>query len=346
MRKGELASFLKQISFYLERGIGIREAIKDSEQEVSKRSLKMITLAISYVDMGKSFSLSLKNAQIINEYQFFFLSVGEQIGELKVFINKLIEQVEYREEMNKKIISGMIYPSVIILAGFCLFIFLCVFIFPKINRIFLSLKISLPFITKSILYFSNIVREHILIIIFLVVLMAVILFILIQVKALKRYSNRYLNYFLMNMPIISKLYELYWNADIYSVFYELFSRQINIDSIKEISRMILPFYLSREYSSLLDKIKSGASFSSTLMEYKRFPKKYRLIIKASEKTGNLSSVFEDISNDSREEFRRQLGILVSFLEPTLMLFIGIMVMITALSIILPIYKITGSVGMK
>ena len=74
---------------------------------------------------------------------------------------------------------------------------------------------------------------------------------------------------------------------------------------------------------------------------KAFPAVVSNLVAISEKAGHLDGILKTLSDFYDSEIEASLKVLVSLLEPILLLIIGVVVGLIALSIIVPIYQLIG-----
>lgn len=346
MRNNEKIVFLEEIIFGIDNGEGfdkILEAIIHYLPERSKAKVEKILESISH---GKKLSSSLFEENILSKSESDFLAIGEDIGELRLYLFELINSIRSRTELIRKLINSLVYPSIILIIGLSLVIFLCVYIFPKISRIFISLKIDLPITTRLLLGFSNYVDKNLFLCISLLICGIVSILLIFYIRKTRLVISNILQVVILKTPYISGIYLSYWMYFIYSNLAIIVN--LNSNYFGYISTMIssLPEILRDEYGVVFAELNKGGDLAGLLAHTEHLPGKYSGLLKMASKSGNFSKTLNNIAIDLRKEYMNRLTILLAIIEPLIIICLGIMVVIIALSVILPIYKVTGNINMK
>ena len=96
--------------------------------------------------------------------------------------------------------------------------------------------------------------------------------------------------------------------------------------------------------TIFNNISMGKTISSTMHLYpKLFPLSSIQLIEVGEMSGNLSETLLYLSTMLDQEIEHSLKIMVSLIEPVLMVGMGFVVGFISLSIISPIYEITQNI---
>jgi general secretion pathway protein F len=118
------------------------------------------------------------------------------------------------------------------------------------------------------------------------------------------------------------------------------------DNFEDIFKGVLPRVIEKYYLKSLRLFISGKKLSESLRGNKYFNAKLVNEIKIYEDTGNLEDNISKLVKREREKLLSKIQILTTLFEPVLIIIIGGAVMTIALSVILPIYKLSGNLRMK
>jgi type II secretory pathway component PulF len=121
---------------------------------------------------------------------------------------------------------------------------------------------------------------------------------------------------------------------------------IPIDESITITADTVPnFYYQRALKRTVIRIKKGGSLAMNLSEEKNlFPKLVTGMVNVGEQSGKLDKMLLYMSVFYENEVNRSTKTFTTVLEPVLLVIIGVVVGTIALSIITPIYEITGNLG--
>ncbi len=235
----------------------------------------------------------------------------------------------------------MLYPVIVLVAAFFLGLGLMFFVLPQITPLFERLDIELPITTKIIIWLSKQIQAHGLWI-FLGILVGITA-LLVLVK--QKFSRPFTHGILLRLPIISSLAKHANLARFSRTLGTLLGSGLHIDEALLILKDTMGNYY---YQHALDRIayltSRGSKLSSNLEEYEwLFPKLVTRMVGVGEESGKLHETLIFLADYYEAELDTSTKSLSTAIEPMLLIGIGLVVGFLALSIITPIYEITGSV---
>ena len=110
------------------------------------------------------------------------------------------------------------------------------------------------------------------------------------------------------------------------------------------SSLLGNLYLKEKFIFAVDEIKRGASISNALYSTNFFPTLVTETIFISEKTANLSYSLDILSNIYEEELQHKIQKLTTIIEPALILFIALIVVILIIAIFIPLFSMLNNIG--
>lgn len=346
MKNKEKTIFLEEIIFGIDNGEGLDKILEAIIHYLPERSKNRVKKILDNITRGKKLSYSLLEEKILSKNESDFLAIGEDIGELRMYLSELINSIQNRSELIRKLVNSLIYPLIILIVGLFLVTFLCVYIFPKISRIFTSLKIDLPITTRFLLGFSNYIDKNLLMCISLFVCGILLISAIFFIKKSRLIAYNSLQKIILRTPYISGIYLSYWMYFIYSNLTIIVN--LNSNYFGFINTMIssLPDILRNEYRTVFTELNRGGDLAKLLAQTKYLPKKYSGILEMASKSGNFARTLSNVAIDLKKEYMNRLTVLLAIIEPLIIICLGILVVIIALSVILPIYKVTGNMNIR
>jgi len=216
------------------------------------------------------------------------------------------------------------------------------FVLPKITPLFEGMNIELPFTTRALIYGSDMIESHGL---------AIFLTIFFSISGVlwlgkQRFSKPTTNFFSLHLPLIKKITKNYNLANFCLTFGTLLRSGISIDKALNISaKTASNYYYRKNLLNIARRTTHGSKLSDNLSEYKDFfPSISISMIKVGEKSGKLEDTLFYLSDFYKKEVDFATKTLSTAIEPILLIGIGIAVATMAMSIITPIYQITGNVS--
>ena len=336
------AVLAQNLSVMLRSGLTITEAFDILIDQFSGRLKNIISNIKESVLAGNSLWVAFsKHPKIFSNIFINTIKAGETAGNLEENLGYLAKQLNKQREIKEKIKAAIFYPAIILALSIVLGLVLAFVILPKITPILLGLKVELPLSTRMLIFMADIIEQHGTII--LIVLAGSIIFSiwLIKQKFIKPFSHRLFFY----LPIVKKVVINKNLAELSRNLGMLLKSGLSFDQALEITANTVNNY---HYKKVLKKINSrvsqGDKFSDNLKIYKNyFPKLYVGLITVGERSGNLEEEFLNLADIYEVEVDNTIKTLSTAIEPFLLIIIGIIVGGLALSIITPIYKVTGNI---
>ncbi|MFH1790268.1 MAG: type II secretion system F family protein [bacterium] len=337
------ALFAKHMSVMLKAGLTITDALFIAVQSSQGKLRKILIAVIKSVQSGNNFSDSL--SRFPKAFGAAFVSAteaGESSGKLDENLDILAKQLEKEKELSSKVKGAMLYPIVVLTAAFVLGMAMSFLVLPKIIPLFEGMKMDLPFTTRGLIWFSHFVNDHgtgLLIGIFIFVFS---LFWIVRQKFAKPVTN----WLILNLPVIKKISHNSNIARFCRTLGMLLQSGINIDEALEITqRTMANYYYRSSMAKVVKGVGTGSKLSQNLSRFKHlYPIMVINMVKVGEESGNLEETLLYLADFHEVEVDTATKSLATIIEPVLLLFIGLIVGFLALSIITPIYNITGNIS--
>lgn len=346
--KRNILFFTRYFSVLIQAGVTVFKALNILEKQEKNISFKQkIGVIRKDIEGGKNIYQAF--SRFIDIFGVFYcnlLRIGEETGKLADILNRLAEYIENQLELRKRIISVIIYPAILslLISGITLFLF--TFIVPKFSELYwqLGLDVSkpgtLPLITEIMIKISIFIRENLIIGIAIILLIILFIFELYQTK-----GGRYLiDDFLLNIPILKDIIIRY-NLSIFSsnlsiLFESGYSVLKSFDMAIEI---IQNFALKKRMQGIITSLEAGKGIAQSFKEIKDIPILTTEMIEIGEETASFDKMLRYIAEFYNKELQYLINTFVSLIEPTLIMFLGLIVLTVLLAIYLPIFKLAASI---
>lgn len=305
----------------------------------NKRLKKILQDVSSSVRKGQSLLLSFsKYPEDFGEIFLAMIKVGEMSGTLTDSFDYLGKEYQQEENLRKKITSALLYPLIIVCLMIGVGILMMTFVLPRLGKVFLRLNLDLPLATRLLLQVSLFMEKN-----YFVVIIALILFAISSLFILRSKKGRAFFFFWgTKIPIIKKLLMEYSLIRFNQSLSSLMKVGVPIgESLEIASRALDPTNPERLSKIFGEKIAKGLPLSTVFMETKLFPPLMTQMLAVGERAGNLEKVLSDMSGFYQQEVEDSLKDLITLLEPTLMILVGIAVGVMIIAFISPIYSLIG-----
>lgn len=331
--------FIKNLGIMIQSGSTLAESLQVLQTQ-ARGKFKDVLIGISgKIQRGINFSDALAGEpKTFSEMFINIIRIGEESGTLDKNIEYLASQLKKNYTLKKKIISAMIYPTIVISGIVILGAGVALFVLPKISQMFKGFKVALPLSTRLLIAVSDFFQNHGLLSILLLAVLIALIIILSRLKALKPLTHRVLLF----LPVVNQISRSYNSSLFYRNLSILLKSGGTIDEgLKTCAKTINNHCYKNQIAMALAKIKSGQNLNEALKEKnKLFPLTDLQIITVGEESGTLSNALAYAAAIHEEELDDITQNLSTLLEPILFIILGIAVATLALSIISPIYSIT------
>ena len=267
------------------------------------------------------------------------VKAAEQSGSLQKTFETLSINFEKESEIRSKVRSAMIYPIVLVCIATAIMIFLVTFALPKVANVFTQSGINPPWFSQVVFTIGLFIGGNILIILpaGLIILGA-----LIWTVVKTEVGKREFGHIMSALPLIRTVYSELAIQRMASTMSSLMRAGLPI--VQTINIAAETVGLDSYRAALLrianDGLTKGLTIGEAFHRETVFPKIVSNLVAVSEKAGHLEEVLDTLAQFYESNIDANIKALVSLLEPAMLLVMGVMVAIIALSIIVPIYQLT------
>ncbi len=343
IRLADRVMFAKHLSMMLKSGISLPEALRVLEMETRATAFRKTLLRICEdVESGKKLAGALLSHP--KDFDPFFASVvevSEESGTLAENLEFLSKQLSKEHALQKKIQSILLYPSLILGVAVVMGSFISIFILPKLLDLFASLDVELPLSTRALLWFAALMKAHGIVILPSIAAVVIALRFLVQVRGIQPLWHR----FLLSIPVLGPFLRAVSLARLFRGLGIMMKSGLPLVHALGVEERSLKNIVFRRYARMLmDGVATGTELSTLLSrpEFRHVPPLAVKMVAVGERTGKLDESFFFLSRFFDEEVDAIARRFSTLLEPALLFIIAGIVLFIALSIITPIYSLTGS----
>lgn len=339
----DIALVTRQLATLLRAGIPLVESLTALSDQADKEELKRVLSDVRrQVNEGSSLAAALgKHPKHFTELYVNMVKAGESAGNLDVVLNRLTEFLEAQIELRSKVIGAMIYPIIMSVVGVGILVLLFTFVIPKITAIFKDQGATLPFLTRFLIFMSDLFANW-----WFVVFPAMGLAIwgFFRWKKSPRGREKW-DRFILKVPFVGSLVRM--------IAITRFSRTLGtlltsgvpllqaLDIVKDIlgnTRLVAVIEDARV------NIREGESIAQPLKRSGEFPPLVTHMINIGEKSGQLEEMLENVAISYKQQVDVRIQALTTVLEPVMIVFMGIGAAVIVFGIMLPILQLNQMVG--
>lgn len=339
-----LSSFAKELSSYLNSGMTVITAIKllENQHQSEKKYSDFLNSVKTMIDEGKSLYVALSSQKVYALPDFFLqsINIAGQSGQIVEVLTNMGNFFSAQSKVRKQVGNAMAYPLFIFIVAIGMSGFLIAFVVPKITSIFKDTGQALPPVTQFVLGVSDFLVNH-----YIVLLVGLILIIVgfklaySKVHAFKKATDT----LLLKVPVIGTLIQNYELGRFSYILSLMLSSGVSYaHGVKLAASTFNNSALGELFDNAATKVMEGNKLSNALQITKgvKLKRNFMQALALGEESSEVANILDNISKLYYEENEDRLKLLLSLLEPFMMLFIGLVVGVIVAAMLLPIFSMS------
>lgn len=339
----ELSCLSRELSMYIRSGISIVCALKivQTHYANNKKMKLFINTVSTYLDEGKDFFTALESQSVVILPEFFkqSIKVSENGGILDEVLMELSRFLKEQDKINKEIKAAFAYPTFMIVVSLLMIAFMLAFVVPQITGIFESMHQELPTPTKVVIAIGDFFNHNFTIMLALIFIITMLFITLMK----KSYGFAYsVHKLILKLPLFGDIAQKSELAR-FSYMASLLTRSgvPFVLTIKLSANILNNLVLKKLFSSVAQKVVEGKLLSNALNDSKtKIDYAFIQSIALGEETSQIQSVLTNISQLYFEENKEKISMLLTLLEPALMLIVGGSIGFIVAAMLLPIFSMS------
>jgi len=335
--------FTKNLAAMLAAGLTLSRTLSViNRQSANKYFKKIVEELESQVKQGTSFHDALAlYPKIFSKLFIAMTKAGEESGTLAEALKVVARQMERSFNLEKKVKGAMIYPSIILMAVVIIGILMMIYVVPTLSATFASLGVELPAATRAIISTSDFMAANAILTLGLVAVFFISLYFFFKSKP----GAAFLLAVALRVPVIGNLVRETMSARAARALSSLLSSGVEMLTAISIAEEVVG---DNRFGKVLGeagvKVKGGESLS---VAFAAHPKLYPIfivdMIAVGEETGKVADMLGQVADYYETDVEDRTKDLSTIIEPMLMLLIGAVVGVFALSMISPIYSLSDKI---
>lgn len=327
----------KYLALMLRIGTGLLQAINVLITDFDKPAIKALLLEIrANVERGLPlYSTFARYPKIFSQVYINLVKTGEASGNLDKVFEDVTELLSKQKDLRDQIKSALTYPVILLIGSLAILFFLTTYALPKIAGVFSQSGFQMPVFSRIVFGVGLFMGQHIFLIFGL--LAVVVILIVYLAKTSKIFSS-----IMSELPVVRDLFKKIALQRFAATMTSLIKAGLPMTTALEITAQAVS---NVELEAALERISreglaKGLTIGDAFRKEVYFPRVVVNLVAISEKAGRIEEVLAVLSDFYTKEIDSSLKTLVSFLEPFLLIFIGGVIGLIAVSVIVPIYQLT------
>jgi len=336
--------FSRQLAILLRAGISLLPAMEMLQGQVAaSRAFKRTLESITYdLRAGVSFSQALsKYPKAFNEIYCRTIAVGEQSGSLEGVLLQMADYQERQTMMAQRIRKALTYPMMVLGVGVVVVVILIVVVMPNLLGMFTAMEVELPLPTRILIGITNVVSTNTLyVLIGGVVLVALVLTLVKQPK-----GRRLLDRLRLTAPIIGPPTLMTELARFSRTVSVLIGSGMSLQGIMDMVPQSTNNTVVRDALTYVrERLFLGEGLSTPMSHIAIFPPLLIQMVAVGEESNTLDFTLGVVADFCEAAADEKATALVGLIGPLSTIGIALLVGFIALSVIMPMYTLTGVFG--
>ncbi len=340
----DLLLFSRQIHTLLKSGVPIMRALSGLQDAAINPEMKRVIGEVrESLEGGRELSQALaKHPRVFSPFYLSMVRVGEATGLLEEIFFRLFEHLEFERYMREQVKTAMRYPTFVVIAMAVAIVVVNIFVIPAFAKVFAGFGAELPLMTRVLLAFSNFMVDY-----WPAMLAGLIGCVLAFRAWVGTVKGRYdWDRMSLKIPIAGKI--------LHKAALSRFSRSFSLgirsgvpvmQALSNSAQTVDNSYLSRCVEGMRENVERGESLLRAAISSGIFTPVVLQMVAVGEESGAVDDMMNEIGDMYRQEVEYELKTLGQQIEPILIVMLGIMVLILALGIFLPMWDL-GKVAIK
>ena len=344
IRSGDLLLFSRQMYTLLKAGVPIMRALGGLQESAGNPTFREVLRSLrENLDSGRPLSVAMQRQNgVFSPFFVAMVYVGETTGQLEEIFLRMFNHLEFQEAMRNQVRSALRYPIFVVATMAIAIVIINLFVIPEFAKVYKGFNAELPAITKLLIGFSNAMVAT------WPILLAGLIAAVVAFRSYTRTrQGRYAwDRFKLRIPIAGKI--------VLKATLARFSRSFSlsmrsgvpvVQGLSLVAQTVDNSFVAEKVEKMREGVERGESVLRTALHSEIFTPVVMQMVMVGEESGALDDMMEEIAEMYQREVEYELKTLGSQIEPILIVCLGILVLILALGVFLPIWDL-GQAALK
>lgn len=337
----DLIMFSRQMSTLLKAGISILPTLHGLKTHMTHKGMRnAIGEIASDLESGRSLAGSMQNyPHIFSNLFISMISVGENTGQLDQSFQHIYKYLEIDKETKDRVKEALRYPSFVLVAMAIAVGIINLFVIPTFAKVFAGFGSELPWATKILMTTSQFTVDY---------WQFILLGLIVSFMSLKAYIKTEQGHYKwdrykLRLPLVGSIINRATLARFSRAFSMAFRAGVPItQTLVIVSKAVDNTFIEQRILSMRDGLEHGESLTQTAIASDLFTPLVLQMISVGEETGSVDDMLDEVANFYEREVEYDTKRLSSAIEPIMITAIGVMVLILALGVFLPMWDLGGA----
>ena len=342
IRSIDVQLFSRQLYTLLKSGVPIMRGLAGLQESAINKSFGFVIKDLrESLDAGRELSAAMRrHPKVFTPFYTNMVRVGEATGRLEEVFLRLFDHLEFDREMHQRVRTALRYPIFVVTALVVAMIVINLFVIPTFAKVYAGFKTDLPMMTQVLLWTSNFTVQYWPLLLALTAAAAI---------GFKMYTGTESGKYQwdkkkLRIPIAGKIM-LKGTLARFARSFALSSKSgvPIVQGLNVVAQTVDNTYISSRIEQMRDGVERGESILRTAVTTGIFTPIVLQMIAVGEETGEIDSLMDEVAEMYEREVDYELKTLSAQIEPILIIGLGILVLILALGVFLPLWDMSKTV---
>lgn len=334
----ELILLCRQLHTLLKAGVPMLRALAGLQESASNQELGRILQDLrANLEAGRELSVALRHHP--EAFSFFFVSlvqIGETTGTLDQIFLRLAHYLEFEKYMRDQVKAALRYPSFVIVAMALALAIINIFVIPAFAKVYAGYHAQLPALTVALIHFSRFTVR------FWPLLLVLLLAAVMAFRGWTKTPSGRLRWdrFKLRLPIAGPIVRKAALARFARSFALASQSSMPIvQGMSMVARVVDNQYIGSKIEQMREGVERGESILRTARSSGVFTPIVLQMIAVGEESGELDRLMQEVATMYEQDVEYDVKTLGAQIEPVLIITLGILVLILALGVFLPMWDL-------
>lgn len=338
LKRRDLTRFTRRLGILLKSGLPLVQALSRMREHGAEGEWRTIAAGLqARLEDGQTLSGALEGyPQIFDTMYAQLVRAGEEGGTLPETLTRLAQTGERRDDLRSKVRMALVYPSAMLAMGAVTVFVLLAFVVPMFSDVFKETGQTLPLPTRILMNLSTFLQAW-----WWVVVPAIGGALLLLTNLAKQSQAKIMiDKILLTIPRLGSTLRAAELASFTRTLGTLLKNGIPIVNALFVTTDSIRNSVYREGSQSLERaVRDGAPLSEAMKSTNLYPDLVVASVGVGEESGTLDEALLQSADELDQEVEREMRVLMTLLEPVMIVFVGLIVGFIVMAMILPIFDL-------
>jgi general secretion pathway protein F len=337
----QVAVFSQQLVSLLDAGLSLVEALEAlAQKESSAGTKRILDQILARLFEGQTLAAAIaEHPATFPDLYVASVRASEKTGALREALTRYIAYQQQADALRKTLVNACIYPSVLLVAGLLVTLFLMGYVVPRFSSIYEDVGSNLPFASRLLLEWGQLIDAH------------AALVVVVALGALggagyglsRPQVRATVGGWLARIPAIGRQLHVYQLARLYRTTGMLIRGGMPAVPAMRMSAGVVMAASRAAFATATRAVSEGQSLAEALERNGLTTPVAARMLRVGERSGNMGEMMERISDFCDEELARWVAVVTRLIEPVLMIVIGLVIGLIVVLMYFPIFQLAGSI---